>query len=32
MNGIEIWSPDWTKVLADLKQDVDAYGKAIASN
>lgn len=32
MDGIEIWSPDWTKVLADLKQDVDAYGKAIASN
>ncbi|SCB19226.1 2-aminoethylphosphonate ABC transporter substrate-binding protein [Rhizobium hainanense] len=32
MEGIEIWTPDWNKVLADLKQDVDAYGKAIASN
>ncbi|WP_350019299.1 2-aminoethylphosphonate ABC transporter substrate-binding protein [Rhizobium sp. ZPR4] len=32
MDGIEIWTPDWNKVLADLKQDVDAYGKAIASN
>jgi 2-aminoethylphosphonate transport system substrate-binding protein len=32
MDGIEIWSPDWTKVLADLKQDVDAYNQATASN
>ena len=32
LEGIEIWSPDWTKVLADLKDDVDAYNQAISGN
>jgi 2-aminoethylphosphonate transport system substrate-binding protein len=32
LKGVEIWSPDWAKVLADLKDDVAAYNKAISSN
>lgn len=32
LKGVEIWSPDWDKVLADLKDDVAAYNKAIAAN
>jgi 2-aminoethylphosphonate transport system substrate-binding protein len=32
MDGIEIWTPDWTQVLSNLKQDVDAYNQATASN
>jgi 2-aminoethylphosphonate transport system substrate-binding protein len=32
LEGVEIWSPDWAKVLADLKDDVAAYNQAISSN
>jgi 2-aminoethylphosphonate transport system substrate-binding protein len=32
LKGVEIWSPDWDKVLADLKDDVAAYNKAISAN
>jgi 2-aminoethylphosphonate transport system substrate-binding protein len=31
LEGVEIWSPDWNKVLADLQSDVAAYNKAIAT-
>jgi 2-aminoethylphosphonate transport system substrate-binding protein len=31
LEGVEIWSPDWAKVLADLKDDVAAYNQAIAN-
>ena len=32
LEGVEIWSPDWTKVLDSLKDDVAAYNQAISSN
>lgn len=32
LEGVEIWSPDWTKVLSDLKGDVAAYNQAISGN
>ncbi|WP_315928669.1 2-aminoethylphosphonate ABC transporter substrate-binding protein [Mesorhizobium sp. SP-1A] len=32
LEGVEIWSPDWNKVLGTLKEDVAAYNKAISSN
>ena len=32
LEGVEIWSPDWTKVLSELKDDVAAYNTAIAGN
>lgn len=32
LDGVEIWSPDWAKVLADLKDDVAAYKQAISGN
>jgi len=32
LEGVEIWSPDWSKVLSDLPADVAAYNKAISSN
>lgn len=31
MKGVEIWSPDWNQVLADLKGDVAAYNQATAA-
>ena len=31
LEGVEIWSPDWSKVLSDLQSDVAAYNKAIAN-
>jgi 2-aminoethylphosphonate transport system substrate-binding protein len=31
LEGVEIWSPDWSKVLSDLQSDVAAYNKAIAT-
>jgi 2-aminoethylphosphonate transport system substrate-binding protein len=32
LEGIEIWSPDWDKVLADLQKDVASYNQAISGN
>jgi len=32
LEGVEIWSPDWAQVLADLQADVAAYNKAISAN
>ncbi len=32
LEGVDIWSPDWARVLGDLKQDVAAYNKAISNN
>jgi 2-aminoethylphosphonate transport system substrate-binding protein len=32
LEGVEIWSPDWAKVLDSLKEDVAAYNQAISSN
>jgi 2-aminoethylphosphonate transport system substrate-binding protein len=32
LEGIDIWSPDWSKVLDSLKEDVAAYNQAISSN
>lgn len=32
LEGVEIWSPDWSKVLSDLQADVAAYNKAISGN
>jgi 2-aminoethylphosphonate transport system substrate-binding protein len=32
MDGVEIWSPDWSKVSSDLKDDVSAYNQAIGGN
>lgn len=32
LEGVQIWSPDWAKVLTDLKEDVAAYNKAISGN
>jgi 2-aminoethylphosphonate transport system substrate-binding protein len=32
LEGVEIWSPDWAKVLDTLKDDVAAYNQAISSN
>jgi 2-aminoethylphosphonate transport system substrate-binding protein len=31
LQGVEIWSPDWNKVLSELQADVAAYNKAIAT-
>jgi len=31
LQGVEIWSPDWNKVLSELQSDVAAYNKAIAN-
>jgi len=32
LEGIEIWSPDWEKVLADLQKDVASYNQAVSGN
>ncbi len=32
LDGVEIWTPDWNKVLETLKDDVAAYNQAISSN
>lgn len=32
LEGVEIWTPDWAKVLSDLKTDVAAYNQAISAN
>ena len=32
LEGVDIWSPDWAKVLDSLKEDVAAYNQAISSN
>lgn len=32
MEGVEIWSPDWTKVLTDLKQDIAEYKQAVSGS
>jgi 2-aminoethylphosphonate transport system substrate-binding protein len=32
LEGVEIWSPDWAKVLDSLKDDVAAYNQAISGN
>ena len=32
LEGVEVWSPDWARVLSDLPADVAAYNKAISSN
>lgn len=32
LKGVEIWSPNWSQVLADLKQDVADYNQAVSSN
>ena len=32
LEGVEVWSPDWAKVLSDLPADVAAYNKAISNN
>ena len=32
LEGVEVWYPDWDKVLTDLPADVAAYNKAISSN
>lgn len=32
LEGVEIWSPDWAKVLGTLKEDVAAYNQAISAN
>ena len=32
LEGVEVWTPDWAKVLTDLKGDVADYNKAISSN
>lgn len=32
LEGVEVWTPDWAKVLADLPSDVAAYNKAISNN
>ncbi|GAB0119928.1 2-aminoethylphosphonate ABC transporter substrate-binding protein [Acidisoma sp. 7E03] len=31
MQGVTVWSPDWTQILADLKSDVAAYNDATAN-
>ena len=31
LDGVEVWQPDWEKVRADLKADVEAYQKATGS-
>jgi 2-aminoethylphosphonate transport system substrate-binding protein len=31
LEGVEIWSPDWNSVLANLQADVAAYNKAISN-
>jgi 2-aminoethylphosphonate transport system substrate-binding protein len=31
LNGVQVWSPDWNTVLADLDADVAAYQKATGS-
>jgi 2-aminoethylphosphonate transport system substrate-binding protein len=32
LEGVEVWYPDWAKVLSDLPADVAAYNKAISNN
>ena len=32
LEGVEIWTPDWNKVLGTLKDDVAAYNEAISGN
>ena len=32
LEGVEIWHPDWSQILADLQQDVASYNKAISGN
>ena len=32
LQGVEIWSPDWASVLADLSKDVAAYKEATAGH
>ncbi len=32
MDGVAIWTPDWSKVLTDLTQDVSDYNQAVSSN
>jgi len=32
LEGVEIWLPDWAKVLDSLKDDVAAYNQAISGN
>jgi 2-aminoethylphosphonate transport system substrate-binding protein len=32
LEGVEIWTPDWDKVLADLQKDVASYNQAISGN
>ena len=31
MQGVTVWSPDWTAILADLKSDVSAYNNATSN-
>ncbi|TAL85347.1 MAG: 2-aminoethylphosphonate ABC transporter substrate-binding protein [Candidimonas sp.] len=32
LEGVHIWSPNWSQVLSDLKKDVAAYNQAISKN
>jgi 2-aminoethylphosphonate transport system substrate-binding protein len=32
LEGVEVWQPDWAKVVDDLKGDVADYNKAISAN
>jgi 2-aminoethylphosphonate transport system substrate-binding protein len=32
LDGVEMWTPDWSQVLSDLKADVAAYNQAVASD
>lgn len=32
LEGVNIWTPDWSQVLHDLTQDVAAYNQTISSN
>jgi 2-aminoethylphosphonate transport system substrate-binding protein len=32
LEGVEVWQPDWAKVVDDLKGDVADYNKAISTN
>jgi 2-aminoethylphosphonate transport system substrate-binding protein len=32
LEGVEIWTPDWANVLADLQKDVASYNQAISGN
>ncbi|MBV8962210.1 MAG: extracellular solute-binding protein [Hyphomicrobiales bacterium] len=32
LEGIDVWTPDWDKVLADLQKDVASYNQTVSGN